>query len=126
GGRHITVSKSGLAPRIIDCANEDSQVNLAISLHAPNNERRTSIMLITKPFSIEKLREAIHYSVNKTNRRITFEYIMLKGVNDHNKEALELAALLGAHCHLAYVNLIPYNPEDEHIDYERRTQEDLL
>ncbi|EAG9627508.1 23S rRNA (adenine(2503)-C(2))-methyltransferase RlmN [Listeria monocytogenes] len=126
GARHITVSTSGLAPRIIDFANEDFQVNLAISLHAPNNELRTSIMRINKTYSIEKLMEAIHYYVNKTNRRITFEYIMLKGVNDHKKEALELAALLGEHRHLAYVNLIPYNPVDEHIDYERSTKEDVL
>lgn len=86
GARHITVSTSGLAPRIIDFANEDFQVNLAISLHAPNNELRTSIMRINKTYSIEKLMEAIHYYVNKTNRRITFEYIMLKGVNDHKKK----------------------------------------
>ncbi len=86
GARHITVSTSGLAPRIIDFANEDFQVNLAISLHAPNNELRTSIMRINKTYSIEKLMEAIHYYVNKTNRRITFEYIMLKGVKRPQKK----------------------------------------
>lgn len=119
GARHITVSTSGLAHKIYDFADEMSQVNLAISLHAPNNELRTSIMKINRAFPLEKLMEAVRYYLKKTNRRITYEYIMLKDINDREKEAHELADLLKDHRHLAYVNLIPYNEVEEHIQYER-------
>ncbi|MFB5660302.1 23S rRNA (adenine(2503)-C(2))-methyltransferase RlmN [Alteribacillus sp. HJP-4] len=126
GARHITVSTSGLANRIYDFANEDLQVNLALSLHAPNDELRTRIMKINKAYPVKPLMEAIDYYLEKTNRRITFEYILLKDVNDHVKEAKELAAMLRNKRHLAYVNLIPYNPVDEHIQYERSEQEDIM
>src|SRR5690625_1287218 len=119
GARHITVSTSGLAHKIKDFADQELQVNLAISLHAPNDELRTSIMKINKAFPIEKLMASVDYYLDKMNRRITFEYIMLKDVNDHEKEALELAKLLYPIRHLAYVNLIPYNPVSEHIQYKR-------
>ncbi|MCM3740737.1 23S rRNA (adenine(2503)-C(2))-methyltransferase RlmN [Oceanobacillus luteolus] len=119
GARHITVSTSGLAHKIYEFADTGIQVNLAISLHAPNNELRTQIMKINKAFPIEKLMKAVDYYLEKTNRRITYEYIMLQGVNDHKKEAKELVKLLYNHRHLAYVNLIPYNKVDEHIQYER-------
>lgn len=125
GARHITVSTSGLAPKIKEFADEDLQVNLAISLHAPNNELRTQIMRINRTFSIETLMEAIEYYIEKTNRRVTFEYIMLKDVNDHVKEAEELAQLIRPYSQLAYVNMIPYNPVAEHIDYERSTEESI-
>lgn len=126
GARHITVSTSGLAPRIKDFANEDFQVNLAVSLHAPNNDIRTKIMRINRTFSIETLMEAIEYYIEKTNRRVTYEYIMLRDVNDSRQEAQELANLLKNHKKLAYVNLIPYNPVDEHNQYERSRKEDVL
>ena len=119
GARHITVSTSGLAHKIYDFADTMTQVNLAISIHAPNDELRTSIMKINRAFPLEKLMAAIKYYLDKTNRRITYEYIMLKDVNDHEKEAHELADLLEDHRHLAYVNLIPYNKVEEHIQYER-------
>jgi len=119
GARHITVSTSGLAHKIYDFADTGIQANLAISIHAPNNELRTKIMKINRAFPIEKLMEAIHYYLEQTNRRITYEYIMLKDVNDHQKEALQLAELLSDHRHLAYVNLIPYNAVDEHDHYKR-------
>lgn len=119
GARHITVSTSGLAHKIYDFADQDIQVNLAVSLHAPNNELRTSIMKINKAFPLEKLMPAIKYYLEKKNRRITYEYIMLKDVNDHKEEAIQLANLIKDHRHLAYVNLIPYNTVDEHIDYQR-------
>ena len=119
GARHITVSTSGLAHKIYDFADLGLQVNLAISIHAPNNELRSRIMKINKAFPIEKLMQAIEYYLQKSNRRITYEYIMLKGVNDHAKEADELAKLLSNHRHLAYVNLIPYNSVDEHDQYQR-------
>lgn len=119
GARHITVSTSGLAHKIYEFADTGIQVNLAISIHAPNNELRTQIMKINKAFPLEKLMKAVDYYLEKTNRRITYEYIMLRDVNDHKKEAVELAKLLYNHRHLAYVNLIPYNSVDEHIQYKR-------
>ncbi|MGY3778974.1 23S rRNA (adenine(2503)-C(2))-methyltransferase RlmN [Isobaculum melis] len=125
GARHITVSTSGLAPKIKEFAENGLQVNLAISLHAPNNEIRTSIMRINRSFPIEKLMEAVDYYLEKTNRRITFEYIMLRGVNDQKEQALELAALLANKRHLAYVNLIPYNSVSEHDQYSRSKKADV-
>ncbi|WP_018665299.1 23S rRNA (adenine(2503)-C(2))-methyltransferase RlmN [Heyndrickxia acidiproducens] len=126
GARHITVSTSGLAPKIYEFADLNLQVNLAISLHAPNNELRTSIMKINRAYPLEKLMPAIDYYLKKTNRRITFEYILLKDVNDHKEEAQQLAQLLHDKRHLAYVNLIPYNPVNEHIQYKRSDQETIM
>ncbi|MGE8203218.1 23S rRNA (adenine(2503)-C(2))-methyltransferase RlmN [Heyndrickxia sp. NPDC080065] len=126
GARHITVSTSGLAPKIYEFADLDLQVNLAISLHAPNNELRTQIMKINRAYPLEKLMPAIDYYLEKTNRRITFEYILLNDVNDHKEEALQLTKLLQNKRHLAYVNLIPYNPVSEHIQYERSTKESIM
>ncbi|NJP37329.1 23S rRNA (adenine(2503)-C(2))-methyltransferase RlmN [Alkalicoccus luteus] len=126
GARHITVSTSGIIKRIYDFANENLQVNLAVSLHAPNNELRTKIMKINKAQPIEKLMEAVDYYLEKTNRRITFEYILLDGVNDGKEEALELAELIKDKKKLSYVNLIPYNPVDEHIQYEQSRKSNIL
>jgi 23S rRNA (adenine2503-C2)-methyltransferase len=126
GARHITVSTSGLANKIYDFADENIQINLAVSLHAPNNELRTRIMKINKAYPLEKLMPAIDYYLEKTNRRITFEYILLKDVNDHKEEAIQLAKLLKNKRHLSYVNLIPYNPVDEHNQYQRSTKESIL
>lgn len=119
GARHITVSTSGLAHKIYEWADTGTQVNLAISLHAPNNELRTCIMKINKAFPIEKLMASVDYYLEKINRRITYEYIMLKDVNDHKAEAKQLAKLLHDKRHLSYVNLIPYNSVDEHNQYQR-------
>ncbi|WP_062051379.1 23S rRNA (adenine(2503)-C(2))-methyltransferase RlmN [Bacillus sp. JCM 19034] len=123
GARHITVSTSGLADKIKKFADVHSQVNLAISLHAPNNELRSQIMKLNKAIPIEKLMDAIDYYLEKTNRRITFEYILLKDVNDKKEHALELAELIADKRKLSYVNLIPYNPVDEHGQYQRSTNE---
>ncbi|MBP2076360.1 23S rRNA (adenine(2503)-C(2))-methyltransferase RlmN [Oceanobacillus polygoni] len=119
GARHITVSTSGLAHKMYEFADTDIQVNLALSLHAPNNELRSRIMKINKAFPIEKLMKAVDYYLEKKNRRITYEYIMLRGINDHKEEAIQLANLIKDHRHLAYVNLIPYNTVDEHSEYQR-------
>ena len=126
GARHITVSTSGLAHKIRDFANEGVQVNLAVSLHAPNNELRSSIMKINRAFPIEKLFAAIEYYIETTNRRVTFEYIMLNEVNDGEEQALELAELLKNIKKLSYVNLIPYNPVSEHDQYSRSPKERVL
>ena len=123
GARHITVSTSGIVPKIYDYADEGLQVNLAISIHAPTNELRTRIMKINKAYPVEKLMDAIDYYLEKSNRRITFEYIMLRDVNDHVEEANKLAKLLENKRHLSYVNLIPYNSVDEHDQYQQSTPE---
>lgn len=126
GARHITVSTSGIVPKIKEFADNGLQVNLAISLHAPNDELRTSIMRINRSFPLVKLMEAVDFYLEKTNRRITFEYIMLSGVNDRVHHAQELADLLKDKKKLAYVNLIPYNPVSEHDQYSRSSKEDVL
>lgn len=126
GARHITVSTSGLAHKIRDFADEGVQVNLAVSLHAPNNELRSSIMKINRAFPIEKLFAAIEYYIETTNRRVTFEYIMLNEVNDGVEQALELTELLKNIKKLSYVNLIPYNPVSEHDQYSRSPKERVL
>ncbi len=123
GARHITVSTSGNTHKIREFADENIQVNLAVSLHAPNNELRTSIMKINKAYPIEKLMDSIDYYLETTNRRITFEYILLNDVNDHVVEAQQLGKLLENKRHLSYVNLIPYNPVDEHGQYTRSKPE---
>lgn len=126
GARHITVSTSGLVPKIKEFATNGLQVNLAISLHAPNNDVRTSIMRINRTFPIEKLMEAVDEYLEKTNRRITFEYIMLKNVNDRPEHAKQLATLLKDKKKLTFVNLIPYNPVSEHDQYSRSSREDVM
>ena len=123
--RRITVSTSGLADKIYEFADTNLQVNLAISLHAPNNELRTRIMKINRAFPIEKLMQAVDYYLEKTNRRITLEYILLKDLNDSREHALQLADLIGDKRHLANVNLIPYNPVDEQSQYQRSEQESM-
>jgi len=116
GARHITVSTCGIVPKIRKFTDENLQVNLAISLHAPNDELRSSIMKINKAYPLKDLMAAIKDYIDKTHRRVTFEYIMLKGINDSDECAYELAHLLkGLNC---YVNLIPYN-ETSHINLEK-------
>lgn len=126
GARHITVSTSGLVPKIKEFANNGLQVNLAISLHAPNNDVRTSIMRINRSFPIEKLMDAVDEYLEKTNRRITFEYIMLSNVNDRPEHAQQLADLLKDKKKLTFVNLIPYNPVSEHDQYSRSEKAAVL
>ena len=116
GARHITVSTCGLVPKILEFANFPYQVNLAISLHAPNDKLRKEIMPIAKVYPLKDLINAIKVYLEKTNRRVTFEYIMLDGVNDKEEHALELVNLLkGIN---SYVNLIPYNETDA-LQYKR-------
>lgn len=105
--RAVTVSTCGIAPRIERFAEDFPQVNLAISLHAPNDVLRISLMPIAKRFSLRELMDACRSYIEKTNRRITFEYTLMRGVNDGEKELAELEKLLaGLLCH---VNLIPLN-----------------
>ena len=123
GSRHITISTCGIVPKIREFTNYDKQVNLAISLHAPNNEIRNKIMNINKAYNIDELMIALKEYISVTNRRVTFEYIMLKDINDSASCALELANLLkGMNC---YVNLIPYN-ETSHIEFKKSSQKSIL
>lgn len=111
GSRHISVSTCGLVPMIYEYAKEYLQSNLAISLHAPNNEIRDQIMPINKAYRIEELVKAISDYIIATNRRVTIEYILIDGLNDSIKCANELADLL--HGLNVYINLIPYNEVKE-------------
>ena len=123
GSRHITVSTSGLVPKIYEFIKEDIGVNLAISLHAPNDEIRNKIMKVNKAYHIESIMKAVKDYIKVTNRRVTFEYIMLKDINDSKECAYELCNLLkGVNC---YVNLIPYN-ETNNIGFKRTKNEQIL
>ena len=116
GARHITVSTCGIVPKILEFASFPLQINLAISLHAPNDEIRNKIMPINKAYPIKEIISALKIYSSKTNRRVTFEYIMLKDINDSAGCAMELSKLVkGLNC---YINLIPYN-ETNNIDFKR-------
>jgi 23S rRNA (adenine2503-C2)-methyltransferase len=122
GARHITVSTSGIIPRIYDFADEGMQINFAISLHAPNTELRTRLMPVNRAYDLKELMKAVKYYTEKTGRRITFEYGLFGGVNDKQEHAEELSRLIkGLKCH---VNLIPVNyvPERDYV----RTPKDQI
>lgn len=126
GQRSITISTSGIPDKMKEFADSDLQVNLALSLHAPNDELRTQIMKINRAFPIAKLMEAVDYYLARTNRRITISYILLKDVNDQKEHALELAELIGDdRKQQVNVNLIPYNPVDELDQYQRSEHESV-
>ena len=111
GMRHISVSTCGLVDKIYKLAEMKKQVTLSVSLHAPNDEIRNSIMKINKRWNIKDLIDACKYYIAKTGRRISFEYTMMNGINDSKECATELAELLrGMICH---VNLIPLNDSGE-------------
>jgi len=116
GQRHITVSTCGIVPKILQYAEAPIRSNLAISLHAANDELRTKIMKINKRYPLAEVIDACRIYFEKTSRRITFEYVLLAGVNDAVEQADELSNLIrGLN---AYVNLIPYNRVTEFM-YER-------
>ena len=116
GARHITVSTCGIVPKILEFSEFPLQINLAISLHAPNNEIRNKIMPINQAYPIEQVMDALNVYLSKTNRRLTFEYVLLKDINDSEQCALELARLVkNMNC---YINLIPYN-ETNNFDFKR-------
>jgi len=123
GSRHITVSTSGIVPKIKEFSKLPKQVNLAISLHASNNELRSKLMPINKAYDLNELMNSLKEYIAKTNRRVTFEYILLNGINDKYENAIELANLLkNMNC---YVNLIPYN-ETSHIEYKKSSQKTIM
>jgi 23S rRNA (adenine2503-C2)-methyltransferase len=111
GARHLTVSTCGLVPGIRRYAGEGIEINLAVSLHAPTDEIRKKLMPVDARYPIAEVMDAVHYYLDKAGRRVTFEYILIKGVNDSLACADDLAALLRGT--LCYVNLIPLNPVKE-------------
>lgn len=114
--RNVTVSTCGIVPRIYDLAREKLSITLALSLHATTDERRREIMPIANTYTISECMAACRYYFEETGRRVTFEYSLIKGVNDSLRDAKELAALAG--CISAHINLIPVNPVRER-DYEQ-------
>ncbi|MDK2563125.1 23S rRNA (adenine(2503)-C(2))-methyltransferase RlmN [Romboutsia sedimentorum] len=111
GYRHITLSTCGIAPKMRELADLGLPINLALSLHSPYDEKRIEIMPVAKAYSVKDIIDACNYYIQKTNRRVTFEYSLIKGVNDSQQEALDIAKLLkGMLCH---VNLIPINAVEE-------------
>ncbi len=107
GVRHISISTCGIVPAILKFADEETQVNLAISLHAPNDEIRSKIMPVNKAYNLKKLFLAIDYYIKKTNRKVMFEYVLIDGVNDSDKNAKELAKIMKKK--LYHINLIKYH-----------------
>ena len=123
GARHISVSTSGLVPKIYDLANENIQCTLSISLHATNNEKRSSMMPVNNAYPIEELIKACKEYIKITNRRVSFEYALAKDNNDNLEDAKELVKLLkGMLCH---VNLIPIN-KIENGKYTKSSNENIM
>lgn len=111
GSRHITISTCGIVPKIREFAQGHYQYNLAISLHAPTNELRRKLMPIAKAYPLDELMQELREYSEDNHRRLTFEYILLHGVNDSDEMAITLANLVRGMN--AYINLIPYNQVDE-------------
>ena len=109
--RNVTVSTCGIVPKMYELADEKLQITLALSLHAPNDEKRQELMPIANKYSLDEILEACRYYFEKTGRRLTFEYSLVAGVNDSSENAAELAGRIrDLNCH---VNLIPVNPVRE-------------
>jgi 23S rRNA (adenine2503-C2)-methyltransferase len=122
GQRHITLSTCGIVPKIYELADKEFSITLAISLHAFSDEKRKEIMPIANKYSINEILEACRYYINKTNRRITFEYALVKEINDGKEDAKALGKLLkGMLCH---VNLIPVNEIKENT-YKRSSKKSI-
>lgn len=123
GARHISISTSGLAPKIYDLANENLQCTLSVSLHATTDEKRSQMMPVNNAYNIEKLMKVCKYYIEKTNRRISFEYALAKDKNDNLDDAKRLIKLLkGMICH---VNLIPIN-KIENGQFVKSSNENII
>ena len=125
GARHISISTSGLVPKIYQLAQENIQCTLSISLHAFSDEKRRTIMPIANKYSIDEILDACRYYMSKTGRRITYEYSLVSGVNDSKEDARSLARLLKNMN--GHVNLIPVNEikENELKRPSKKTIEDF-
>lgn len=123
GARHITLSTCGIVPKIYELSKLPLQINLAISLHAPNDKLRNMLMPVNKVYSIDTLIKAIKDYLQVTSRRVTIEYVMLNNVNDTKECALELIELFkGMNI---YINLIPYN-ETNHLEFGRSSKTKIM
>ena len=123
GSRHITVSTCGIVPKIYEFSNLPYQVNLAISLHAANDELRSKLMPVNKVYPLKELMMAIKDYLKKTGRRVTFEYILLKDINDTKEDAKSLAKLVKGMN--AYINLIPFN-ENSNSKFKRPKNDEIM
>ncbi len=123
GARHISISTSGIVPKIYEMADKQMQCTLSVSLHSSNNKTRSSMMPINNAYPIEELIEACKYYIKKTNKRISFEYALAKDNNDNLQDAKDLVKLL--HGMLAHVNLIPIN-KIEDGKYIKSTNENII
>ncbi len=123
GSRHITVSTCGIVPKIYEFSNLPYQVNLAISLHAANDELRSKLMPVNKAYPLKELMTAIKDYLKKTGRRVTFEYILLKDINDTKEDAKSLAKLVKGMN--AYINLIPFN-ENSNSKFKRPKNDEIM
>ncbi len=123
GARKISISTCGLVPEILKFTNEDLEVNLAISLHSADQQKREEFMPIAHKYSIEQLIDSIDTYIRSTNRKVMIEYILLKGVNDSKEDSIDLVKLLKGK--LCMVNLIGYNETGEYESPERSTIEDF-
>ena len=123
GARHISISTSGLVPKIYELADKKLQCTLSISLHSSNNKTRSEMMPVNNVYPIEELMKACKYYIEKTNKRISFEYALAKENNDNIENAKELVKLLKGM--LAHVNLIPINKIDDGI-YTKSTNENIM
>lgn len=120
--RNITVSSCGIVPRIYDLANENLPITFALSLHAPTDEERKELMPVAHRYTLAETLDACRAYFDRTGRRVTFEYSLVKGKNDSREQAMKLAKLLaGMNCH---VNLIPINPVEER-EYEKSDQDSI-
>lgn len=123
GARHISISTSGIVPKIYKLADEKIQCTLSISLHSPVDEKRSELMPVNKVYNIEELIKACKYYIEKTNRRVSFEYALAKERNDNLDDAKKLVKLLrGINCH---VNLIPIN-EIKNSEFKKSTNENII
>ena len=122
GQRHITVSTCGIVPKIYELADKKLQINLALSLHAPTDEKRKSIMPIAKKYTVREIVEACKYFAKTTKRRVTYEYALIAGVNDTEEDAKEIIKLLKGS--LAHINLIPVNDVKER-NYIKSSKEQI-
>lgn len=131
GARHLSVSTCGIVPGILKFADENFQANLAISIHAGTDEVRNKFMPVNTPYPLAKLMAAVRTYMERTNRQVMFEYLLLKGINDRYEDAVALAKLLGPDYRLVHVNVIKYHPtmafdataRDQRIEFVRWLEE---
>jgi len=123
GARHIVVSTAGIIPKIYEYADFPLQTKLAISLHAPNQKLRSELMPINEKYTLKDLMKACDYFVEKTNKRISYEYVLIGGINDQIQQAKELVELLKNR--KAHINLLVFNPH-EFADYKKPEEKDVI